>query len=264
MEITEHIEVLRREGALLADAAGRSGPGAPVPTCPEWAVRDLVHHTGGVHRWAATYVRDGLTEPMGAEAEQAVYGPMPEDADLVRWYREAYTRLTDALESADADLVCWTFFRARSPLAFWARRQAHETTIHRVDAESAAGGGLSPIPSALAVDGVDELLGGFHTRRRSRVRTDQPRVLRIRAVDAEGRTGGEAGGQAGGEAVWSVYLSADAPRVTREADGAADCTLSGPADALYLALWNRGPRDLLRVEGDPGLLDLWAERSAVI
>ena len=29
------------------------------------------------------------------------------------------------------------------PLAFWARRQAHETAVHRVDAESALGAPLS-------------------------------------------------------------------------------------------------------------------------
>src|SRR6266704_1004706 len=27
-----------------------------LPTCPDWAVRDLVGHLGGVHRWAASFV----------------------------------------------------------------------------------------------------------------------------------------------------------------------------------------------------------------
>lgn len=35
---------------------------------------------------------------------------------------------------------CWTFLDAPSPLAFWARRQAHETAIHRADAQLAADG----------------------------------------------------------------------------------------------------------------------------
>ena len=44
------------------------------------------------------------------------------------------------LRSAPADLDCFTFLPAESARHFWARRQAHETAIHRVDAENAAGG----------------------------------------------------------------------------------------------------------------------------
>ena len=59
-----------------------------------------------------------------------------------------------------------------SPLAFWARRQAHETAVHRYDAQSAAPGG-PPAPAgafdpAFAADGVDELIMGFAARRRYR------------------------------------------------------------------------------------------------
>ena len=53
-----------------------------------------------------------------------------------------------------------------APREFWARRQAHETTIHRADAV-AAGLGRRPrsaeldLDPAFAVDGLDELLTGF-------------------------------------------------------------------------------------------------------
>ena len=46
--------------------------------------------------------------------------------------------LIEALDSASPDLEAWTFLPAPSPLAMLARRQAHETAIHRYDAESAA------------------------------------------------------------------------------------------------------------------------------
>ena len=45
----------------------------------------------------------------------------------------------DTLRTADPAVRCWTFLPAPSPLAFWARRQAHETAIHRADAQLAAG-----------------------------------------------------------------------------------------------------------------------------
>src|SRR4051794_12846217 len=61
METAEFVESLDREGRLLAAAAEAAGTDAKVPTCPEWQVRDLVRHTGMVHRWAAAFVAEGHT-----------------------------------------------------------------------------------------------------------------------------------------------------------------------------------------------------------
>ncbi|URM92290.1 maleylpyruvate isomerase family mycothiol-dependent enzyme [Streptomyces sp. MRC013] len=180
-------------------------------------------------------------------------GPALDGAPLLDWYREGHDRLVAALAGAPDALECWSFLSAPSPLAFWARRQAHETTVHRVDAESALGlvAGRSPVEPDLAADGIDELLCGFHGRDGSRVRTDRPGVLRVRTTD----TGD----------VWTVALSADAPRTTRTADGPADCELTGPAEALYLSLWNRLPAGspAVGVAGDDRLARLWRETSAV-
>ena len=141
MEVAEHIEALRLEGDRMAKAATAASPDAPVPTCPEWAVRDLVRHTGGVHRWATGVVATPRTEVWNVGLEEVV-GTWPPDDELVEWFRPGRAGLVAALSDAPADLECWTFLRAPSPLAHWARRQAHETTIHRVDTELAAG--LSP------------------------------------------------------------------------------------------------------------------------
>ncbi|MDQ8702485.1 maleylpyruvate isomerase family mycothiol-dependent enzyme [Streptomyces sp. LHD-70] len=243
MKTVEHVQVLDREGRLLAHAAEEAGPGAAVATCPGWQVRDLLRHTGMVHRWATAYVAEGHTSyhPDGGL-------PDLDGKELLEWFRTGHAALVDALTSAPADLDCWTFLPAPSPLAFWARRQAHETTVHRVDAESAR---LSTshvaISPGFAVDGIDELLRGFHARRRSEVRTEKPAVLRVRATDTDD--------------VWTVRLSQDAPVTTRDEEGEADCELSGPAARVYLSLWNRLPAP--RLTGDPGLARLWRETSAV-
>ncbi|MFD0023977.1 maleylpyruvate isomerase family mycothiol-dependent enzyme [Streptomyces sp. NPDC058382] len=248
MEIAEHINSLSAEGRLLARAAQEAGTGAPVPTCPGWQVRDLLRHTAMVHTWATAFVAEGHTEYVPDAGEPDLDGP-----ELLDRFREGHRRLVAALHGAPPEVECWTFFAAPSPLAFWARRQAHETTMHRVDAESARGGALSPVAAAHAVDGVDELLLGFHTRPRSRVRTGEPRTLRVRATD----TG----------TVWSVRLSAEPPRAVRgtsaTADGAVDCELSGTAQDLYLTLWNRLPLTALTVAGDQGIARHWRENSAV-
>lgn len=249
METADFLQTLDREGRLLAAAAEEAGTEAKVPTCPEWQVRDLLRHTGAVHRWATGIVADGHTAPRP-------FGDLPDlnGAELVTWYRDSHRRLVDTLAAASRNLDCWTFHPAPSPspLAFWTRRQAHETAVHRYDAESARGGTPSPIATEFAVDGIDELLRGFHARARSRVRTDGPRVLRVRAAtDADGCEG----------AVWTVRLSAEPPVTTPDEAGEADAELAGPADRLYLALWNRQP--LPRVTGDAALAALWRETSAI-
>ena len=42
-------------------------------------------------------------------------------------------------------------------MGFWFRRMAHETVIHRVDAELAAGLPTAHVPDDLAIDGIDEV-----------------------------------------------------------------------------------------------------------
>ncbi|MFC8917934.1 maleylpyruvate isomerase family mycothiol-dependent enzyme [Streptomyces sp. NPDC057116] len=248
MEITEHIKYLTTEGQLLADAAERAGTGAPVPTCPGWQVRDLLRHTGMVHRWATAFVTEGHTSYHPAEAEPDLDG-----AELVAWFREGHGRLVTALTEAPDSLECWAFLPAPSPRAFWARRQAHETAVHRMDALAALGAAArmpEPDPEpAFAADGIDELLCGMHAREKSRVRTAEPAVLRVRATD----TGD----------VWTLHLSDGAPRAVRTADGPADCELSGPAARLYLTLWNRLPVEAVTLTGDERPARLWRETSAI-
>ena len=243
METAQFVEILNREGRLLAAAAEEAGTDAKVPTCPDWQVKDLLRHTGMVHRWAAAFVSEGHTS-------YHPDGGLPDlDGDaLLAWFRAGHRYLVDTLASAPPDVRCWHFLPAPSPLAFWARRQAHETTVHRIDAESARGGAPSGIAPGFATDGIDELLRGFHARSRSKVRSDEPRVLRVRATDTDG-------------AVWTVRLSQEPPAAARDAAGDADCEVAGPAAQLYLALWNRLP--FPDVSGDAAVAALWRERSAV-
>ncbi|AJF69548.1 maleylpyruvate isomerase family mycothiol-dependent enzyme [Streptomyces vietnamensis] len=247
MKNAEYIDALEAAGRGLADAAAEAGTDAEVPTCPGWQVRDLLRHTTMVHRWATTFVAEARTTPIRDLGETTLDGE-----ELLAFFREGHADLVATLRAAPESLDCWAFLPAPSPLAFWARRQAHETTVHRVDAESALTGTPEPVAPAFAADGVDELLAGFHARDRSRVRTPEPRTLRVRTTD----TGD----------VWTVHLSAtEPPRTERDSEnGVADTELSGPADQLYLTLWNRLPVDAVTVTGDEELARLWRETSAII
>jgi uncharacterized protein (TIGR03083 family) len=248
----EHIDALRHEGALLAEVADEVGLGARIPTCPDWTINDLLWHTGTVHRWARTVVAEARQlPPRDCEIDQ-IAGPIPDSALLVEWYRESHAQLVRALDTAPQDLDCWHFLTASSPLAFWARRQAHEVTLHRVDAESARGDEVSPIGDDFAADGIDELLNGFHSRKSSRVRSAQPKVLRLHSTD-----------DLAGGSDWFLHITEDPLHTTRTFDAPADCTLSGPVELLYLAMWNRCRIDDLTVSGDSGIIKLWQDLSPV-
>ncbi len=53
MEPVQYLDAIRTNATALVDAADAAGLDAPVPTCPEWTVADLLGHIGRVHRWAA-------------------------------------------------------------------------------------------------------------------------------------------------------------------------------------------------------------------
>jgi len=236
-----HLDALRRAGEALAAAAERSDPDAPIPTCPEWRMRDLVRHIGDVHRWAAAHVADRRTERITDIT--AVAGPLPADRDLVTWFRDGHASLLETLGRADPDVQCWSFLPAPSPLAFWARRQAHETTIHRADAESPSGR-IEPVDRAFAVDGIDELLLGFLGRGGTPPDTPDARAIGVRTADTDDE--------------WFVRIWSDGAVASRgSAD--ADCIVSGPASDVYLFLWNRLDASAMDVDGDASILRTWRD-----
>ena len=256
MEIAEHIDALRREGEGLAQAAERAGLDAAVPPCPPWLVKDLLRHTGYIHRWAARHVTECPDQVLDGPPEAEILRGGVEDAGLLAWFRAGHAALAETLATADPALVCATFMAAPSPLAFWARRQAHETAIHRADAESAAGA-TPEYQAEFAADGIDELIMGFGRRRKYQPGSDPKAAdgarLRVLAADT-------------GDA-WSIEVREGRlqPRRTDHQDSGADdtvdagCAVSGPASGVYLYLWNRAgaARAGVTVTGDPGLLASW-------
>lgn len=250
LELRDHLEALREALVAFVRYAERAGLRAPVPTTPDWTVRQLLAHQGMVHRWAAASLRGADCDPDVLEREGRSV------ADPLEWLRDGAIELAAAIHEAPEDVEAPVFLRdAPPPRRFWARRQCHETTIHAVDALSAALGrhpraAETWIRDEVALDGIDELLRGFLPRSRSRLRSEEPVTVAVRP---------ETGGRA-----WLVEVS-DEPPVTTEVEpgdarlGGADVLLEGGAVALYLTLWNRS--DELGAAG--AALDLWRERARV-
>jgi uncharacterized protein (TIGR03083 family) len=234
----EHVDAVGTQGTLLAAALATAGAAAAIPTCPGWVMRDLVHHVGEVHRWATAVVASAIPKPSAIPEDYL--GPLPDDDDLGGWFETGLATVIDTLHDAPADLTCFTFLNeAGPPREFWARRQAHELSIHRVDAESATAT-TTPFAAEHAVDGIDELLTGFVPRKYTRLRSEAPLTLQIATTDSAG--------------AWHVSISAEPPTTVRE-QRHADCTVSGRAEDLYLALWNRGGLDQVDVRGDRAVIE---------
>ena len=103
-------------------------------------------------------------------------------------------------------------------MAFWHRRQLHETLIHLWDLRTAGGLDLVVGP-VLWADTVDEAVTVMHPRQVRLGRASAPPVrLGLAATDLD-RT-------------WSLSAAADAP-------AARAATLTGPAEALALLVWRR-------------------------
>ena len=247
MEIAEHIDALRRQGERLADAAERAGLDAAVPPCPPWLVKDLLRHTGYIHRWAARHIAECPESVIDGPPEADILRAGAPDPELLDWFRAGHAALVETLATADPALECATFMPAPSPLAFWARRQAHETAIHRADAESASGV-VPEYPPDLAADGIDELLTGFGQRRKYRPATRGEGSMQVLATDT-------------GDA-W--HLDVEQGRIqAHRGPGPGGCTVSGPASGVYLFLWNRSgdAQANVTVTGDRSFLAAW--RSSV-
>jgi uncharacterized protein (TIGR03083 family) len=222
--------------------------GAPVPTCPGWTVRDLVRHLGGVHRWATGFVRGEGRQAKDGDLEELVSG-WPDDAALRPWFAQGHEELVRALAGASPDLETWTFLDAPSPLAFWARRQAHETAIHRVDAESAIDR-ITGFPAPFAVDGIDELLLRFVARGGPELPVDRDRALLVEATDVDRR--------------WRVTFTPSGFRTAGHGGaGSADTRIRASASDLYLGLWNRRAFEPSAIVGDEHLVELWREHVRV-
>lgn len=230
LSTAQHLEGLRAATVALIRYADRAGPAAAVPTCPGWSVLDLVAHQGARHRWAAALLADDTPEAVDPGALEAA-GRQADDP--LEWLADGAVELARTITAAPLDAHAIVFLGdAPAPRAFWARRQCHETTVHAVDALGAA---LGRCPEAtetwiglpLALDGIDEVLGGFATRPRSRLRCEDEQTLVVAPDDAGDR--------------WVVRVGPHPAVTARRTDPVpdGDLELTGPAVELYLRLWDR-------------------------
>lgn len=233
----------------LVDRARAAGPDAAVPSCRRWTVRDLVVHCGNVHAWAASVLRTGIEQPQVFDAEPAGIGGGFDE--LLFWYAGRAGDLLDLLlgPAVPDDAPVWTFGPEGSTAAFWPRRQAHEITMHAIDASLAAGGTVSDALLSLdphrGADGVDEVLTVMLPRVALFVpRPSMPGRLALAATDTRND--------------WLLEADGQIASTARDSEFAA--RLVGPAAALFALLWRRA---FLDVDGGELGVDVEGERPVV-
>jgi len=236
---------IRASAARLADIGSAHDPDLPVPACPDWTLRQLATHVGRVHRWAAEIVGTRATERVPFDSPPDGKYPAA-TSERAAWLIAGADRVIAAIAAAGDEPV-WAFGRL-APASFWARRQCHETMVHRADAELAVGADVV-LDAGLAADGIDEWLAMATGPRRSR---DGAAALPVGAALHLAAAGPDETDD------WVISGTPDGPSVQRGA-GVADVSVSGPADRLLLVLLRRWPADdpAITVTGDGALLTGW-------
>jgi uncharacterized protein (TIGR03083 family) len=236
------LAALRADSPALQDAVAEAGPEAAVSGCPGWTCADLVEHVSSTMRWVRETVPRGVvTRPESPDPESA----RPEWADALDGLRRELTGTIETLEALEADFPAWNWAPQAKNAGFWQRRMAHEVSVHRWDAEAAAGR-PTPIETKLAADGVSEVLDTWLPAGRRKGPTDLHGVVHLAASDV------------GYE--WFVRLRGagvallDTGTILDTDDHHPRAQATGTASDLLLTLMGRQRQDRLVITGDPRLV----------
>jgi uncharacterized protein (TIGR03083 family) len=240
------LSALRADGAAFLSAAGEPGVlDAGVPSCPDWTVADLVRHLGGVYRRTRLKAGSANVEESWGPVVIPDDAPTTADEQLVGWFATELARVDAFLDALDPDLPAWNWAPQTKTAAFWHRRSAHETAIHRWDAQLSTAL-AEPLESKLAGDAVAEVLDTFLPAGRRRGPAIMSGVIHLIASDL---------GQE-----WYVRLRGegiallDTDTLLDDDSHPARAAASGTASDLALALWGRVAFDVVETAGDTDLL----------
>ncbi len=233
----QYLSYLNADYQLLAAAI----PKAPVdvPSCPGWTTNDLAKHMAHV------YLGQAFVVETGSQAENKEHlASYPRTEDFMEFMSWGFDAITKALDIDRPERPTWSWHHSDHTVDFWFRRMAHETVIHRIDAEQAVGT-VSKIDDALALDGVDEvldflpLLGSWPEA----PNVDFGIVSIVASTEDETK-------------VWDLNFTDKAATVSAadQVNTSARLVISGDAEAMDLYLWGRidssDPRISLTGEGE--------------
>ncbi len=198
-------------------------PSTPVPTCPDWTLKQLFRHVGRGNRWAAQIIADRRSEP--SDPRDVRNGKPPDDPDgAIDWLNDGAQLIIDAVDQVGPETRVWTFLGPR-PAGWWIRRRLHEAVVHRADAAMALGVAYELSPE-LAADAISEWIELMAEQRQAAARRWN---AASRCICTPPTTG--SGRPASGRS--SMTRTACRGRTTT---ARADVALRGPAKDLLMAI----------------------------
>jgi len=230
MEPSEYLNAIQTQGRALLAAVDRA-PDARVEHCPDWDSTGLADHMRNVWGFMAAQV--------SAASPDRPARPDPDDASTPD---QTLDSLLDILSGAEPTAPAWNWCPEEGRTVAWIlRRMAHETAIHRWDAENAAGD-AEPIDADLAADGIGEALDVAWRYQMRGPTTGYPEEsLHLHRTDGEGE--------------WLLTVVDDVLNVTNE-HGRGDAAVRGTASDLALFMWNRRLPGL-EYFGDEAVVEAW-------
>lgn len=240
----------------LAEAAVAAGPGAAVPTAPEWTVADLVAHVGQTQHWVAEIIERRITDPTQLPTEMAT--PPADSREWLTWLAESAQRIANACSDDALDAPVFNASGdARSGTQFWMSSMLNEAAIHSFDAANAA-----DRPIDIEADVAAALITNHLTMLTSPT-WEMQRPASAHAIRGTGQT---LQWRATGAGAWFVERRPEGA-TWQLGTGEADVTVTGPVQSLLLLLTRRLPladRDAIgiRVEGDAAVVRHWLDNTA--
>ncbi len=240
------LDQTRDFGQLIRSA----DPSTPVPTCPDWTLRQLFRHVGRGNRWAAQIIADRRSEPL--DPRDVREGKPPDDPDAaVEWLNKGAALVIDSVDRFGSDARVWTFLGPR-PAGWWIRRRLHEATVHRADAALAVGTAFDLSPE-LAADGISEWIELITVQaKRQSPPLSRGQAIHLHATDDVLGPVGE----------WTIVNDEDGVAWSHD-HRKGDVALRGPVTDLLLAIVRRRTAAELDIEvfGDTAVWDGWLERT---
>lgn len=231
-----HVDAIEQEAELIGELAER-GLKVAIRNSPGWDLEALLLHL------ADSFERAVAQLEVPDQAAKAVTRVQPAGSALGS-FEESRLALVSALRDHDPADPCWNSVGEDLTVGFLARRLAHESAIHRIDAEVARGAATTIDPE-LAADGVDE------------------RLFVVLAHHSEGGEMPELGGSiclicSDRDAAWSIDASRGRFRV-RAGRGPADAAVVATASDLFCFAWSRPTIRPLQVTGRMAVVEAWQE-----
>lgn len=244
MTHSDYCDAVAAEVRRFGDVIASADLNTPVATTPPWSLAKLLKHIGTIHRWAGQMVQTNAQERLDFKLLD-LHLP-PDEAAYPSWFAAGGEQLVATLRAADPDAPMWAW-GADHHARFWMRRMAHETSMHRVDAELALGR-QPALDAAIAVDGIDEFLENLPHAAYFAPNVKELRgngeSIHFHCTDTEGE--------------WLIELQPDGFR-WEHGHGKGSAAVRGAAADLLLLMYGRRKHGEggFEVFGDSSVLDRW-------